>query len=117
IMAAGSATTGKDFGLDNSSLTSSGYNLIQTAVGNIGDSLFTPGTGDMIAVGAPSLSQTTLTASGVTMVIFAELSGSNTIDKIPLSVCTGVGITVDQRGNTRGDSGDGKCDIGSYEFP
>lgn len=118
IFAGGSATTGgPDLAIDNTSATSSGYNLIQTSVQNVGDSLFTPGTGDLIAGSAPSLSQTTFTVNGVTMMIYSESSNSPTKDAIPLSVCTGAGVTVDQRGNARGDGGDNLCDMGSYEYP
>ena len=116
IVAGGSASSGgPDFAVDSTQFASNGYNLIATSFAFLNSGSYKGSTGDLIASGAPVLSQTTFTAGGVTMTIYAEQSSStNTIDKIPFSVCQSAGITVDQRGSARG--ADGFCDIGSYEL-
>jgi hypothetical protein len=95
--------------IDNSapgSFTSLGYNLIDdTTCG-------TPGTGDIIGQ-SPQLGA--LGTNGGPTNTELPAAGSPAIGGVPAAVCTGTGVTTDQRGNARGAGLNGTCTIGSVE--
>ncbi|HEY1652076.1 MAG TPA: choice-of-anchor Q domain-containing protein, partial [Acidimicrobiales bacterium] len=91
---------------DGATFTSLGYNLIDdTTCG-------TPGTGDIIGQD-PQLGA--LGANGGPTQTQLPATGSPAIGGVPSSVCSGTGVTTDQRGNARGTGVNGTCTIGSVE--
>ena len=100
-----SPTTNCEIGPD-ASFTSLGYNLIDdTTCG-------TPGTGDIIGQGAQLGA---LGANGGPTNTELPATGSPAIGGVPAGVCSGTGVTTDQRGNARGAGLNGTCTIGSVE--
>lgn len=114
IIAGGSAPAQDNLGGDTqmTTITDNGYNVVNTS-----NSSMAPGS-DYDVIGAtvdPLLSA--LAANGGPTQTMADSASSPGKDLIPLTTCTANGVTTDQRGNTRGDVGDNKCDAGAYEFP
>lgn len=107
IVAGGTAPTGPEIN-NTSSLTSSDYNLVQgTSVG------FTAAAHDKTGV-SPGLASSLASNGGLTQTL-ADTSSSPGRAYIPYSGgCGGSGLTVDQRGYTRGAGA--VCDIGAFEF-
>ncbi len=101
----GSPTTNCSF-TNGSTLTSRGYNLIDDSTCG------TPGTGDIIGQ-SPQLGA--LGANGGPTNTELPATGSPAIGGVPAGVCSGTGVTTDQRGNARGAGLNGTCTIGSVE--
>ena len=108
-----------DIFLENAGvLTSGGYNLIQNTAGVDGlDS-----TDQQVTLSDLKLDSTLSNHGGLTPTL-ALLPGSLAIDAIPAEICSSftdisghaITITTDQRGDSRPDGGEQKCDIGAYE--
>ncbi|HWD54918.1 MAG TPA: choice-of-anchor Q domain-containing protein, partial [Acidimicrobiales bacterium] len=91
---------------DGGTLTSGGYNLIDdTTCG-------TPATGDII--GQPAQLGALANNGGPTNTE-VPASTSPAVGGVPAGVCSGTGITTDQRGNARGAGTGGSCTIGAVE--
>jgi hypothetical protein len=101
----GSATTNCSFS-GSGTLTSLGYNLVDDSTCG------TPGTGDIIGQGAQLGA---LGNNGGPTQTELPASGSPAVSAVPASVCTGTGVSTDQRGNARGAGTNGSCTIGSVE--
>jgi hypothetical protein len=116
IIAGNHADSGQDI---SGTLTSDGYNLIQSFSG----ATFAPNkqhhtdlSGDKFPnLGIdPALRDNGGLAKLQTFTL-ALLPGSPAIDKIPLAACHVNGIVADQRGMKRPDENENTCDIGAYE--
>ena len=108
IVAKGSALTGADVSNDGT-IASGDYNDVMTAVAGIALSGTTT---HNLAVDPLLLA---LASNGGPTQTNADQSTSPGHAAIPLAFCTGLGITVDQRGEPRGPASDHLCDIGAYE--
>ena len=113
IFAGGSAATQNNIGGSGTGITDNGYNIINTGNSSLGADL--TATDVWSATEDPVLSA--LASNGGPTQTMADSTSSPGYDLIPLATCTAQGVTTDQRGNTRGDSSDGKCDAGAYEYP
>ncbi len=101
----GGAGPNCDIGGD-SSLTSGGYNVIDDS------SCGTPGTGDVIGQAAQLGA---LQNNGGPTNTQLPASSSPAVSLVPSSVCTGTGVTTDQRGDARGQGTNGACTSGAVE--
>ena len=108
IVAGGSATNGTDID-NNGTIASQDYNIVQTAVN--GNPMSGTTTHNLML--DPMLLP--LAANGGPTQTYADQTSGPGYDYIPLPVCTGLGITKDQRGQVRGDNNDNRCDVGAYE--
>jgi hypothetical protein len=88
------------------SITSAGYNLIDD------NTCGTPGTGDIIG---QSAQLGALANNGGPTETLLPASGSPAAAAVPASVCTGTGVSTDQRGDARGAGNGGTCTIGAVE--
>lgn len=113
----GGGTAGSGGGADvynSGTLTSQGYNILQTA--QVGGGTFTPATGDKIA--NPNL--LALSNNGGSTFTNADQSTSPGKAYIPWTSASNgtcgvvADMGMDQRGYTRGKGG--KCDVGAYEL-
>lgn len=110
IVAGGTAATGTD-AYNAGILSSNDYNLIGNAV--VGGNPITGTTTHNITGVSPQLGA--LASNGGPTQTMADSPSSPGFNAIPLSVCVAATVTVDQRGQPRGDNGDNACDMGAYE--
>ncbi len=97
-------------------LTTDGYNLIQSFAGATFDDPLNKHSTDISGDALPNLGiDPVLRDNGGPTKTLALLPGSPAIDKIPLDACHVKGITTDQRGVKRPDGNESACDIGAYE--
>lgn len=109
IVAAGSGGSGADV-YNDGTVTSGDYNIVQTApAGNAFSGTTTHNLTADPLLGA-------LADNGGPSYTLADTQSSPGWDAIPLSRCTGAGVTVDQRGFTRGAFGTSLCDVGAFEL-
>ena len=91
---------------DGGTLNSGGYNLIDDSTCG------TPAATDIIGK-SPQLGS--LGNNGGPTATEVPGTGSPAISAIPSAVCSGTGVTTDQRGNARGAGTNGSCTIGAVE--
>jgi hypothetical protein len=107
IVAGGVSETSPDnCSVSGGSLQSSGYNLIDDT------SCGTPGTGDIVGQ-SPQLGP--LANNGGPTLTQLPADSSPAVGAVPAAVTSGTGVTVDQRGDARGQGQNGSSTIGSVE--
>ena len=118
LIAGGIASTQNNLGgnTQTTTIVDNGYNVINTSNSSMNGAsdfdLFGPSVDPLLSA---------LASNGGPTKTMADGAASPGTDFIPVARCTSNGVTTDQRGNTRGDSGDvppgGRCDAGAYEYP